>query len=304
MKRISQEILGSAHEKHLAGYQKIKLFGAAILGLLLLAVLAVALRRSIFAFPLTGAAVLVHLFGFRRASKVYTAELNRDNILFTTARTIGATELEPESGAGITTKTLQNAQMIPFEEDKKSQPGIYNGITGQAGDKKVTVCDVVLPETFSLRERGKKRVFQNCGSWIHVELGDADKDRAYNFRILHDGVIPTPIQQAFFGNKRSLEKVLASKLGLSADYYVFRGTQEGDPEAKLPTEKFAHRFADLQNYTTGETAVSVRGNVMDVFIRNRFLAMPVSVKEKPDEKWLTFDPLPELAKVLELADLL
>ncbi len=40
---------------------------------------------------------------------------------------------------------------------------------------------------------------------------------------------------------------------------------------------------------------------MDIFIRNRFLARPVSVRQAPTEAMLGFDPFPELAYLADLA---
>ena len=77
-----------------------------------------------------------------------------------------------------------------------------------------------------------------------------------------------------------------------------------DQEAKLPSGAFLQKLRSFTDYTPGKVAVSIRDDVLDVYIRNRFLSAGFSVREALTKQELIRDPYPELQHVLELVSFL
>ena len=61
------------------------------------------------------------------------------------------------------------------------------------------------------------------------------------------------------------------------------------------------KAGELAGYTPGKAAFSLQGDTLTVFLRDRFLARPVSMKSAPTAALLQFDPLPELDYILRCA---
>jgi hypothetical protein len=68
-----------------------------------------------------------------------------------------------------------------------------------------------------------------------------------------------------------------------------------------PSGKLLRKAGELAGYTPGKAAFSLQGDTLTVFLRDRFLARPVSMKSAPTAALLQFDPLPELDYILRCA---
>ncbi|SFG77456.1 hypothetical protein [Oribacterium sp. WCC10] len=317
MKRVNfetlEETVRELRERHINF--KFRAFG--LIGILVVAVIAIIVKKYPVSFGLLLAAVAYHLLFFRPFEKQYISDVNESNVLFTIARLLGTNEVMKNGSEQLTKKEIEVAQLVPV---LPGQDGVsfYETVQGECRGMKVTVSDVVISEDFRLKDsgtRGKKRVFQNCGCWTHIELPENTR---YDFRMFEEDAVPTVMQQKFYEEQNNLKKVPVSEIGLNGNYYLYVGQcrkkEHEDAEDNalipamaqkirmLPPEKFVARFEDIDKYTPGKIAVSVRGNIVDVYIRSRFLAMAVSTSSAPTEQSLTFDPYPELKMILELAE--
>ncbi|MDY6305737.1 MAG: hypothetical protein SPL49_11365 [Oribacterium sp.] len=275
-------------------YKQVKALIAVMIGVLILAVIMLVLKYYIPVFLLLFAAVILQIFVIRPRSKHYTAACNEKNILLTAGKRIGAESVREKGSDGLTEDLIRKADLLPAD-NIKSGISFFEGIEGRYRTGKVSAADIVLTETFFMKPdgKGRKHVFQNCGCWTHIELKE---EIPYDFRMFHDNAIPAPIQKAFYEEKQDLKLVKASNFGLPKEIYVYTKNDT------LPTDKLALRFLDLQKYTPGSVAMSVRGNMVDVYIKDRFLGAAVSLKNAPTEQSLLLDPYPELKWILELTD--
>ena len=151
----------------------------------------------------------------------------------------------------------------------------------------VSVCDATFGQTFHLVKNGRKRVHFTCGVWVRLQL---PADTGADWRLLDPDAIPTPIRQDFYAAQSSLEPA-----GTLDDRWVFYRAA-GEPSGKL-----LRKAGELAGYTPGKAAFSLQGDTLTVFLRDRFLARPVSMKSAPTAALLQFDPLPELDYILRCA---
>ena len=326
MKRVKFETLTDTVKDLQEQHRNFKFRAFGLIGILIIAVIAIIVKKYYVSFGLLVAAVAYHLFYLRPFEKQYISNVNEANILFTVGRFLGTEEVKNKGTEHLTRKELEEAQLVPVLQ-REDGVSFYESVHGEYHGMKVTVSDVVISEDFKLKDNGTKgrnRVFQNCGCWTHIEL---PKDTGFNFRLFEDNAVPTVMQQKFYEEQNNLNKIPSGDVGLAGNYYLYVGSCDkavGDTDKdnavnenntieaeaaqtkseKMPPEKFIVRYEDLDKYTPGNTAVSVRGNVMDVYIRSRFLAMAVSTSAAPTEKSITFDPYPELKMILELAGIL
>lgn len=169
-------------------------------------------------------------------------------------------------------------------------------MSGTYKDVPISVCDATLPCFFKLKEKGKKRIHMNSGAWFHLTL---PKKTDLDFRLLQKDSFPTPMRLAFFEAQPQLINLKVPDIRLNKDFALY-----GKVGKATLSGPFLDALKELSDYTPGRIAISVRKNQMDVFLRGRFFAMPITVRTAPSEKLLTFDPMPELDKIVHLASLL
>lgn len=246
---------------------------------------------------LLAAAVLYQVFYLRKLRNLYLDSITRENLLHTICKKLGADAPSPKTGGDITADTIRDAELISVSEDK-AKPYLCQGVTGTYQGFKVSICDATLPCFFRLVKKGRKRIHMNSGAWFHVEL---PHDTQQNWRFLHKDSFPTPMRLAYFEGIPELENAKIPDIRLNKDYVLYRAKE---PAGQEPSQAFLDAAKKFSDYTPGHFAVSVHGSQMDVFLRDRFLALPVSVKSGPSRELLEFDPLPELKYVIQLAETL
>ncbi len=111
-------------------------------------------------------------------------------------------------------------------------------------------------------------------------------------------MFPAEFQTDFY-KKQQLEEV-ARPEGVPSSMHIYTA----DQDAKLPSGAFLQKLRTFSEYTPGKTAVSIRDDVLDVYIRNRFLSAGFSVREAVTKEALIRDPYPELHHVIELVSFL
>ena len=262
--------------------------------LLIIILIAVLVKNVYLIMVLLFAAVLVQVFLVRRFQKQYTRDFRLSNLRLTTARMLETDEISEKSGGRVDAELTERAELIPCSKEKDSFMA-YMGMDGKYKGIPVCTADVTFREDFRLVEKGRNRAHINCGCWIHLDLAE---ENPYDFRIIHELAVPTPMLMNWMKERLQLRQIPASEKELSAEYYILSRRDE------LPGDGFFKSFRKLQEYTPGYCAVSVRGKSLDVFIRNRVLNRAVSITEGPDEKGLMLEAMPEIEKIREMSSCL
>lgn len=256
---------------------------------LLVAVIVVSVLKQ---FALTSillvAALLYQIFVVRKQQRAYLKKCENINLELSTLRDFSDAEIE-EKGTKLSEQELEDAGLLPFVPKTAS---FFKSIHGTKGKLKIqsTDCSVAQHQ----HEKGVAADI-NTGNWIHIQLPEST---GLNVRILEDGVFPAEFQTDFY-KKQQLEEA-ARPEGVSSSMHIYTA----DQEAKLPSGAFLQKLRAFSEYTPGKTAVSIRDDVLDVYIRNRFLSAGFSVREAVTKEALIRDPYPELHHVIELVSFL
>lgn len=271
-------------------YRRLRISVFCFLPLLALAILCVWLDRRL-ALAVLALAVAYQLFWLRRKQNRFTAEVSRANVLLTVGRRLGADTLQEKSGGMLTEQDITAAELLPHDAGSGGCM-LRQGISGTLGGLPAAVCDATLGETFHLVKNGKRRVHFNTGCWVRITL---PADTGADWRLLHKDALPTPIRLDYYDARPGLEPCEAPT-GSPEGYLYYKG------QGAAPGSRTLTQLRRLDQYTTGQTAVSLRGDTLTVFLRGRFVCRAVSLKDAPTEQSLTFDPLPELGYLQDLAN--
>lgn len=262
--------------------------------LLLITALILVFKNRLLTLAVLAIALVFHLCVVRRQQKEYTRAFIQSNLGHTLCPKLATDTVSEKSASHITVPLLRSAHLMPFREEAGT-PLFCWELSGHLRGLSLSLCDVTLAQDFKLVEKGKNRVHFNTGVWTHIDLS---KDTGMNFRLLHETSVPTPIRMEFFSRETLFTPCPIHDPDLKGSYVLYRPVTEAAP---LLPGRFLEELKKLTDYTPGYTAISVRGNQMDIFIRGRFLARPVSVKEAPTKERLSFDPFPELLYLMDLA---
>lgn len=262
--------------------------------LLLLAALVLVPKNRLLTLTALAAALLFHLFLVRPRQKAYVNAFTQANLLCTLCPKLGANTVSEKNASHITADLLKNAHLMPFCQESGT-PLLCWEISGCLRGLSVSLCDATLAQKFRLTEKGKNRIHFNTGVWTHIGLA---KDTGMNFCLLHEASVPTPIRMEFFSQESLFLPAKLSDPDLAKTFVLYCPATE---QAQALPGRFLEELKKLSEYTPGYVAIRVRANQMDIFIRGRFLARPVSVRQAPTKELLSFDPFPELLYLMDLA---
>ncbi len=262
--------------------------------LLLIGALVLVFQSRLLTLAALAFALLFHLFLLRPQQKAYVNAFTQANLLNTLCPKLGTDTVSEKNASHITAELLKNARLMPFRQESGT-PLLRWEISGRLRELSVSLCDATLAQDFRLVEKGKNRVHFNTGVWTHIRL---PKNTGMDFCLLHEASVPTPIRMEFFSRESLLLPAKLQDPELAKSFVLYHPASE--TPAPMPG-RFLSELRKLAEYTPGYVAISVRANQMDIFIRNRFLARPVSVRQAPTEAMLGFDPFPELAYLADLA---
>lgn len=286
-----EQTLQSLHKQ----YRTFRRLAAAELGLLVLALAAVFYNKGA-AFALLGVAVVFRLAVLRRRQRAYVSGVTRANLQATLCPALGAEAPDETGGGAITPATLEQARLIPFE----AEPGgclLRQGICGERDGLAVAVCDATLGQRFELVENGRKRVHFMSGVWLHITL---PRDTGMDWRLLDRDALPQPIRRKFYGGLSGMERQELGGRWKESGLLFY--TRVDSPSC--PGDRVLNQVRSLMQYTPGKLALSLRGDRLDLFLRERLLALPVTVRKAPARERLVFDPLPELAYAMRIANVI
>ena len=265
--------------------------------LLLVSALLLVFKSRILTLAVLAAALIFHFIFVRRQQQAYNRAFVQANLENTLCPKFGMDTIYEKDVTHMTPDILHHARLMPFRQAADT-PLLCWELHGKLRGMSVTMCDTALAQDFTLVNKGKNRVHFNTGVWTHLELL---KDTGLDFRLLDETSVPTPIRMEFFSKEALCITGPLHDDELAKNFVLYHPINGKAP--CLPG-RFLRELKKLKDYTPGYVALSVRGSQMDIFIRGRFLAMPVSVKRAPTKEMMCFDPFPELLYLLDLASAL
>ena len=260
----------------------------ALIVLLIAVIVASVLKQFILTSLLLVAAILYQIFVVRRQQRAYLKKCENTNLELSTLKDFSDTDIE-EKGTQLSEQDLDAAGLLPFVPKTASFFKSVHGVK-----EKLDICATDCSVAQHQHEKGVAADI-NTGNWIRIRLPE---HTGLNVRILEDGLFPEAFRTDFY-QKQQLEEV-ARPDGIPSSMHLYTA----DQEAKLPSGAFLQKFRSFTDYTPGKVAVSIRDDVLDVYIRNRFLSAGFSVREALTKQELIRDPYPELQHVLELVSFL
>ncbi len=268
--------------------KRIHYMAYALIVLLVAVIVVSVLKQFMLTSILLVAAILYQIFIVRKQQRAYLKKCENTNITLSTLRDFSDADIE-EKGTQLSEQELEATGLLPFVPKTVS---FFKSIHGTKGklDIRATDCSVAQHQ----HEKGVAADI-NTGNWIRIRLPEST---GLNVRILEDGVFPAEFQTDFY-KKQQLEEV-ARPEGVPSSMHIYTA----DQDAKLPSGAFLQKLRTFSEYTPGKTAVSIRDDVLDVYIRNRFLSAGFSVREAVTKEALIRDPYPELHHVIELVSFL
>ncbi|MDO5132639.1 MAG: hypothetical protein Q4D81_06625 [Eubacteriales bacterium] len=242
-------------------------------------------------------------------------------------------ELSAKGGTGISPGDVSDAELIPVREGVNGNIAFYQGISGSWRGMEISMNDTTLQLP---PQDGQKGIEIACGVWIRIVL---PKDTCRNFRILSIDILPDDLRRAYMKSRPALRKRDEQKAGFREKLYVYEerlpdapvsapsapdpvpASLSGESDAAAPpvvsgagsapaavsafpsfSNTVLSAVSGLFRKTSGKPAISVKGNVLNVFIRDQLLAHNYPANSKPEESYLQFDPIPEFRDVLRLAE--
>lgn len=268
--------------------KRIHYMAYALIVLLIAVIVASVLKRFILTSLLLVAAIFYQIFVVRRQQRAYLKKCENTNLELSTLKDFSDTDIE-EKGTQLSEQDLDAAGLLPFVPKTASFFKSVHGVK-----EKLDICATDCSVAQHQHEKGVAAEI-NTGNWIRIRLPE---HTGLNVRILEDGLFPEAFRTDFY-QKQQLEEV-ARPDGIPSSMHLYTA----DQEAKLPSGAFLQKLRSFTDYTPGKVAVSIRDDVLDVYIRNRFLSAGFSVREALTKLELIRDPYPELQHVLELVSFL
>ena len=241
-------------------------------------------------------------------------------------------ELSSKGGIGITREDILAAELVPVREGSDTYINFFQGIAGPSKGTEVSLNDTVLHQ---YQSAGQKGAAITCGVWMRFVLS---KDSGRNLRLLSDGLLADDLREEFFAGLPALTRRDAEEAGFKEGLFLYEegahsdegparsdeGPARGDvrpavtgtapstvsstapKSAELLTfPPFPANFTSAVNRLARKTSVpfglSLKGNVLNLFFKDRVLAPTCNLNAKPDESLLNLDPIPEFGDALSIA---
>ena len=241
-------------------------------------------------------------------------------------------ELSNKGGIGITREDILTAELVPVRDGSDTYINFFQGIAGPSKGTEVSLNDTVLHQ---YQSAGQKGAAITCGVWMRFVLS---KDSGRNLRLLSDGLLADDLREEFFAGLPALTRRDAEEAGFKEGLFLYEEGARGDEgpargdegpargdvrpavtgtapstvsstapkSAELLTfPPFPANFTSAVNRLARKTSVpfglSLKGNVLNLFFKDRVLAPTCNLNAKPDESLLNLDPIPEFGDALSIA---
>ena len=223
-------------------------------------------------------------------------------------------ELSSKGGIGITREDILAAELVPVREGSDTYINFFQGIAGPSKGTEVSLNDTVLHQ---YQSAGQKGAAITCGVWMRFVLS---KDSSRNFRLLSNGLLADDLREEFFAGLPALTRRDAEEAGFKEGLFLYEegarsdeksvvtdaAPSEGQEPSVLPAlPPFPANFTSAVNRLARKTSVpfglSLKGNTLNLFFKDRVLAPTCNLNAKPDESLLNLDPIPEFGDALSIA---
>lgn len=230
-------------------------------------------------------------------------------------------ELSSKGGIGITREDILAAELVPVREGSDTYINFFQGIAGPSKGTEVSLNDTVLHQ---YQSAGQKGAAITCGVWMRFVLS---KDSGRNLRLLSDDLLADDLREEFFAGLPALTPRDAEEAGFKEGLFLYEEGARSDEgparsdmkpvvadtapgEGQKPAETssflpFPANFTSAVNRLARKTSVpfglSLKGNTLNLFFKDRVLAPTCNLNAKPDESLLSLDPIPEFGDALSIA---
>ena len=283
-------------EKLVNAHKKLRNVTYGLIALLVVALLTAILKMMIPSIACLAVMALLRFTVHRNAREEYRQAMTDAALTCAVGAKLDEFELKDKGGTGITREEIREAKMLPIRDGEKSFIGLFQGISGPLKGMAVSLNDVTLQQ---YQHAGEKGAEVACGTWMRFAL---PKDTGRDLRILAPDIVPEDLLEEFFAGQPELIKQDAADAGFR-EQQLYYNAAAAEQDAVLPSG-FASSVNDLFRKTPGKAALSLRGKDLDIFIKNRVLAPNYPVSTKPEESFLSTDPIPEFKDALALAKML
>ena len=286
-------------EKLVNASKKLRNMTGVLIACLIAALILAILKMMIPSIACLAVMALLRFTIHRNARMEYQQALTDAALTCSIGAKLDEFELNSKGGTGITREEIREAKMLPIRDGEQSFIGLFQGISGRLKDMNVSLNDVTLQQ---YQHAGEKGAEVACGTWMHFVL---PRDTGRDLRVLAPDIAAEDLLEEFFAGLPALAKQDADDAGFREDQLYYDAaaagqTSGGQAAAGLPFG-FVSAVNDLFRKTPGKAALSLRGKNLDIFLKNRVLSPNYPLSTKPEENFLSTDPVPEFKDALALA---
>ena len=296
-----------------------------LVGLAVAALVAALLKFMIPSMLFLVALAVFRLTIHKKARNEYQQAITDAALTCSVGTRLDEFELSSKGGIGITREDILAAELVPVREGSDTYINFFQGIAGPSKGTEVSLNDTVLHQ---YQSAGQKGAAITCGVWMRFVLS---KDSGRNLRLLSDGLLADDLREEFFAGLPALTRRDAEEAGFKEGLFLYEEGARSDAEparsdvrpavtgtapstvsstapksAELLTfPPFPANFTSAVNRLARKTSVpfglSLKGNTLNLFFKDRVLAPTCNLNAKPDESLLNLDPIPEFGDALSIA---
>ena len=303
-----------------------------LVGLAVAALVAALLKFMIPSMLFLVALAVFRLTIHKKARNEYQQAITDAALTCSVGTRLDEFELSSKGGIGITREDILAAELVPVREGSDTYINFFQGIAGPSKGTEGSLNDTVLHQ---YQSAGQKGAAITCGVWMRFVLS---KDSGRNLRLLSDGLLADDLREEFFAGLPALTRRDAEEAGFKEGLFLYEegahsdegparsdeGPARGDVRpavtgtAPSTVSSTAPKSAELltflpypANFTSAvnrlarKTSVpfglSLKGNTLNLFFKDRVLAPTCNLNAKPDESLLNLDPIPEFGDALSIA---
>ena len=303
-----------------------------LVGLAVAALIAAIMRLMIPSMLCLAALAVFRLTIHKKARNEYQQAITDAALTCSVGTRLDEFELSSKGGIGITREDILTAELVPVRDGSDTYINFFQGIAGPSKGTEVSLNDTVLHQYQSARQKGAAIT---CGVWMRFVLS---KDSGRNLRLLSDGLLADDLREEFFAGLPALTRRDAEEAGFKEGLFLYEegahsdegparsdegpargdvrpavtGTAQSTVSSTAPKSAelltfppFPANFTSAVNRLARKTSVpfglSLKGNVLNLFFKDRVLAPTCNLNAKPDESLLNLDPIPEFGDALSIA---
>jgi len=306
-----------------------------LVGLAVAALVAALLKFMIPSMLCLAALAVFRLTIHKKARNEYQQAITDAALTCSVGAKLDEFELSSKGGIGITREDILIAELVPVREGSDTYINFFQGIAGPSKGTEVSLNDTVLHQ---YQSAGQKGAAITCGVWMRFVLS---KDSGRNLRLLSDGLLADDLREEFFAGLPALTRRDAEEAGFKEGLFLYEegdrsdeeparsdegpargdvrpargdvrpavtgtaqgaGTEPADSFSFLPyPANFTSAVNRLARKTSVPFGLSLKGNTLNLFFKDRVLAPTCNLNAKPDESLLNLDPIPEFGDALSIA---